>query len=233
MTAVILAGGLGTRLRSAVPDKPKVLAEVCGRPFVEYVLDHLAREGVRKVVLCIGYMGEMVQQRLGGSYRKMMLRYSHETVPLGTGGALRLALPMLESDPVLVLNGDSYCDTRLKAFADWHTARESRATILLAEADDTRRHGRVQVDPEGRVLEFSEKSQAQGPGWINAGIYLLNHETIEPIETGRPVSMEREFFPGMIGRGLHGFRTEGQLWDIGVPDAYARAIARFTSSITR
>ena len=131
-TAVILAGGLGTRLRSVVPDRPKVLADVSGRPFIEYLLDQLVTESVQSVVLCTGYKGDQVQNRLGTNYRNMPLHYSREQYPLGTGGALRLALPMIESDPVLVLNGDSYCEARLAQFAAWHTARESSATILLS-----------------------------------------------------------------------------------------------------
>jgi D-glycero-alpha-D-manno-heptose 1-phosphate guanylyltransferase len=231
MTAVILAGGLGTRLRSVVPDKPKVLADVGGRPFIEYLLDQLAREGVQSVVLCTGYMGDQIQNRLGTAYNKMALSYSREPHPLGTGGALRLALPMLESDTVLVLNGDSYCGARLNEFMAWHAQRQSNATILLVETDDTRRYGRVQIDDEGRILLFMEKTDTEGPGWINAGIYLVKRQIIESIETGRAVSIEREVFPGWVGKGLHGFRCEGRLWDIGLPTSYAQANAELVSNI--
>jgi D-glycero-alpha-D-manno-heptose 1-phosphate guanylyltransferase len=233
MTAVILAGGLGTRLRSVVPDKPKALADVGGRPFIEYLLDQLAQEGIQSVVLCTGHLGDQIQNRLGRVYNKIALHYSREPHPLGTGGALRLALPMLESDTVLVLNGDSYCGARLNEFMVWHAERQSHATILLTETEDTRRFGRVQIDDKGRVLRFSEKSDTQGPGWINAGIYLVRRQTIESIETGRAVSIEREVFPGWIGKGLHGFPSGGRLWDIGLPSAYAQANAEFVSSIAR
>ncbi len=233
VTAVILAGGLGTRLRSIVSDRPKVLAEVGGRPFIEILLDQLAMADVRSVVLCTGYMGNQVQDRLGTHYRRMTLRYSCEPQPLGTAGALRLALPMLDSDPVLVMNGDSYCDASLEAFADWHAERRAPATILLAETDDTRRYGRVQLDDEWRVLSFSEKTDDTGPGWINAGIYLLSQPLIEPITVGRAVSLEREVFPAWIGLGLSGFRSEGRLWDIGLPESYARAGAELGSRISR
>jgi D-glycero-alpha-D-manno-heptose 1-phosphate guanylyltransferase len=229
-TAAILAGGLGTRLRSVVSDKPKVLADVGGRPFVEYLLDQLAQEGVRSVVLCTGYMGDQIQNRFGGSYNNMTLCYSREPQPLGTGGALRLALPMLESDTVLVLNGDSYYEAQLDAFGVWHDRERANATILLTKADDTRRYGRVQIDDAGRILQFLEKADTEGPGWINAGIYLLKRKMIESIETGRMVSIEREVFPGWIGQGLHGFRSEGRLWDIGVPSAYAQANVEFVSN---
>lgn len=228
VTAAILAGGLGTRLRSVVPDKPKVLADIRGRPFIEYLLDQLAGEGVKSVVLCTGYLGDQVEELLGTNYRNMKLTYSREPSPLGTGGALRLALPQLESDPVLVLNGDSYCDARLDALAAWHAARNAQATILLTKTDDTRRYGRVRVNGEGRILQFEEKAATSGPGWINGGIYIIRHELIDAIPKHCAVSLEREIFPDWIGRGLHGFCSDGYLWDIGVPDAYARANTEFS-----
>ena len=231
VTAVILAGGLGTRLRSVVADKPKVLADVGGRPFLEYLFDQLAREGVRSVVLCTGYMGDQIAHRFGTAYNQMVLHYSPEPHPLGTGGALRLALPMLKSETALVLNGDSYCGARLDEFMTWHTDRQSDATILLAQIDDTRRYGRVEIDDRGRILRFSEKTDTEGPGWINAGIYLVRHHMLESIEPGRAVSIEREVFPDWMGKGLHGFPCEARLWDIGVPSAYAQANAEFVSNV--
>ena len=115
--AAILAGGLGTRLRSVVPDRPKVLAEIGGRPFIEILLDQVAAAGIRTAVLCTGYLGDQIEARLGTRRGPLALRYSREVEPLGTGGALRLALPMLASDTVLVLNGDSYCDADLRALS--------------------------------------------------------------------------------------------------------------------
>jgi NDP-sugar pyrophosphorylase family protein len=232
ISAAILAGGLGTRLRSVVPDKPKVLAEVSGRPFIEYLLDQLVRGGVTTAVLCVGYKGEMVKEHLGSSYRGLALHYSAEPSPLGTGGALRLALPLLASDSILVMNGDSYCTARLDAFADWHTAKQSPATILLTESSDTRRYGRVDADEEGRIIRFQEKSATTGRGWINGGIYLVRRESIDTIPADRAISLEREVFPAWIGRGLSGYRSEGRLWDIGVPDAYALANAEFIKSLS-
>jgi D-glycero-alpha-D-manno-heptose 1-phosphate guanylyltransferase len=223
ITVAILAGGLGTRLRIVVPDRPKVLAEVSGRPFIVYLLDQLAREGAQTVVLCTGYMGEQVENQLGTTYEKMALRYSHEASPLGTGGALRLALPMLASKSVLVMNGDSYCDARLGPFAGWHDAQQAMASILLTKTSDTRRYGRIDLDKRGSIIQFREKSSEMGSGWINAGIYLLSRELIETIPADRSVSIERETFPAWIGRGLFGYRSKGKLLDIGVPEAYARA----------
>lgn len=232
-TAAILAGGLGTRLRSVVADRPKVLAGISGRPFIEYLLDQLAAAGLQTVVLCVGYKGEMVQQYLGDRYKGMKLFYSLETSPLGTGGALRLALPLFKTDTVLILNGDSYCDAKLGSFAEWHSEKKSAASLLLTHTEDTRRFGRVDDDPSGHILRFQEKADTSGPGWVNAGLYLLHRQVFESIAPDRVVSLEREIFPAWIGRGLHGYRSDGKLWDIGVPDAYAQANIDFVSSISR
>jgi D-glycero-alpha-D-manno-heptose 1-phosphate guanylyltransferase len=229
--AAILAGGLGTRLRSIVPDKPKVLAQISGRAFIEYLLDQLAAAGITTVVLCVGYKGEMVQQHLGTDYRGMKLLYSQETTPLGTGGALRLALPLFNSESVLVMNGDSYCDANLGSFAAWHSAQHSPATLLLAQTDDTRRYGRVDEE-RGKIVSFQEKADTTGPGWVNAGLYLLSRQFIESIPAERVVSIEREVFPAWIGHGLHGFQSDGRLWDIGVPEAYASALKDFAKNLT-
>ena len=131
---------------------------------------------------------------------------------------------------MLVLNGDSYCDAHLGEFWLWHEHEQSEATILLTETDDTRRYGRVQIDDEGRILQFLEKTDTEGPGRINAGNYLLKRRMIELIEPGRSVSIEREIFPNWIGKGLHGFPSEGRLWDIGLPSAYAQANVDFVSN---
>jgi NDP-sugar pyrophosphorylase family protein len=229
VTAAILAGGLGTRLRSVMADRPKVLAEIRGRPFLAYLLDILAGAGVRYVVLCTGYLGGQVRSGFGDSYGSLRLVYSQESSPLGTAGALRLALPLFKSDPVLVMNGDSFCETNLRAFWAWHCARGAEATLLLTQIPDTKRYGRVQVDADGFVLSFDEKDDTCGPGWINAGIYLLNHRLLLRIPTNSAVSLEQEVFPAWIGRGLYGYRSEGRFLDIGTPEAYAVAERFFAS----
>ena len=132
-TAVILAGGLGTRLREVVADRPKVLAEVNGRPFLACLLDRLVDAGILKVVLCTGYMAELVRETCGNSYRGTELLYSREESPLGTGGALRLALPLIDSDPVLVMNGDSFCDADLVLFARQHLSAAAQASLILVQ----------------------------------------------------------------------------------------------------
>ncbi len=246
-TAVLLVGGLGTRLRPVVSDRPKVLAQVQGRPFVAFILDQLAEGGVRHVVLCTGYQGDRVKSDLGDTYRGMSLDYSQETTPLGTGGALRLALPLLKSDPVLVMNGDSYCNVNLRQFWSFYQKRQPGAALVLAEVADCRRFGKVRTDGADRIVSFEEKEETQSSGWINAGIYLIGRAWLVKIQEHVAVSLERDVFPTWIsspgvrhsepqgfappGFGVShpgaweflGYRSAGRLFDIGTPEAYAIA----------
>jgi NDP-sugar pyrophosphorylase family protein len=223
ITAAILAGGFGTRLRPVVSDQPKVLAGINGRPFLSYLLDQVMEAGVRKVVLCTGYLGGQIRSVLGETYRGLSLIYSQEQAPLGTAGALKLAFPLFQSDSVLVMNGDSFCRTDLEAFWDWHQARNANATILLTEVSNTNRYGRVEVDANSRVTQFSEKGNHGGSGWINAGIYLIQRNMFLNIPSNRPVSLEREILPSWVGQGLYGYLSRGLFIDIGIPETFAEA----------
>lgn len=228
VTAAVLAGGLGTRLRPVVDDRPKVLAEVRGRPFLTYLLDQLVTAGVGCAVLCTGYLGEQVQATFGAAYGRLRLIYSQERSPLDTAGALRLALPLLTSETVLVMNGDSWCDVDLAAFWASHCGRAAEGSLVLAETSDTMRYGRVYVDAEGFVRDFDEKGRNNESGWINAGVYLLKRRLVQRIPDNRSVSLEREMFPAWIGRGLYGYRGAARFLDIGTPEAYALAEHFFT-----
>lgn len=230
-TAAILVGGLGTRLRSVVADRPKVLAEVQGRPFLNYLLQQLMAAGIKDVVLCTGYLGEQIRATFGNAYGSLNLTYSQESSLLGTGGALRFALPHLQSDSVLLMNGDSFCEANLGEFWAWHCQQEAEATLLLTQVPDTRRYGRVRVDKDGRLLSFEEKGDSHGAGWINAGIYLIKRQLLLEIPENRAVSLEREVFPQWLDRGLYGFCREGKFLDIGTPESYAIAERFFAPEV--
>ncbi|HVT82521.1 MAG TPA: sugar phosphate nucleotidyltransferase, partial [Phycisphaerae bacterium] len=212
ITAAILAGGLGTRLRSAVADRPKGLALIRGRPFLAWQLDQLAAAGIRDVVLCTGHMADMIERELGPTHGPIRLRYSPETTPLGTGGALGLASRFLTSDTVMVLNGDSYCHADFAGFFAFHQQHPLAPSIFLTRVPDISRYGQVVTDSQNRVTRFAEKSPPTTPptsGYINAGIYLLPRPLIAAIPHGRPVSIEKEIFPAAIpappGPGLYAF----------------------------
>ncbi len=224
VTAAILAGGLGTRLRSRIADRPKVLAPVHGRPYLTYLLHQLADAGVRSVVLLTGYLADQIRSAFGDSYAGLRLMYSLESSPLGTAGALRQALPHLLSPTILLLNGDSYCEAPLADFQNFHSRRAADISLVLTRLEDCSRYGRVQLASDSRVLCFEEKTQAGGPGWINAGIYLIQRELVEEIPPGRPTSLERDLFPGWVARkSFCGFPCTGQFLDIGTPESYAQS----------
>ena len=182
----ILAGGLGTRLRPVLADCPKVLAPVNGKPFLAYLLEQLAGQGLRDVVLCVGYRSEQVEAAFGRSYAGLRVAYSVETSLQGTGGAIRDALPLAGSDPVIALNGDSYCQTDFPALWPWHGQRAAAATLLLRWVADPARYGRVEIDPQGSVQAFAEKCERAPPGWINAGVYLSRGPCSRPFPPAGP-----------------------------------------------
>jgi NDP-sugar pyrophosphorylase family protein len=153
--------------------------------------------------------------------------YSREPTPLGTAGALRLALPLLPGDPLIVLNGDSHTEVDLRAMLARHKASGATITLALAMCLDAQRFGRVHLDQVDRITRFEEKAPHAGAGWINAGVYLFQRDMLGTIPADRAVSLEREVFPAWINRGLFGFRTTGQVIDIGTPSSFAEAQRQF------
>lgn len=227
-TAVILVGGLGTRLRSVVSDVPKVLADVSGRPFLSYVLDQLADAGLQRAVLSSGYLADEMRKVFGESYRSLRLAYSQEPSPLGTAGAVRLALPLCESATMFVMNGDSFFAVDVKKMWGWHHEHEADGTIALTKMMDVRRYGRVRVDSRDHVTGFEEKSRSKEPGWINGGIYLLSRGLVSSIPQGCAVSLEKDMFPAWVAEGLYGYCHKAPFLDIGTPESYASAEVFFS-----
>lgn len=225
-TAVVLAGGLGTRLRRIVADRPKVLASVAGRPFLSHLLDQVGASGIRRTILCTGHLGGQIRSLYGDSYDGLDLIYSHETEPAGTGGALRLALDHIDSSTILVMNGDSYCDADLFDLWDWHHVHPAHVSIVTADVPDASSFGRIEVDANDQILRFAEKTAEPTPGRINAGVYLMHTALLGRIPNDRPVSLERELFPRWIGAGgVFSYPTGAPFIDIGTPDRFARAEA--------
>lgn len=226
----ILAGGLGTRLAPILTTTPKVLAPVNGRPFLTILLDVLAGAGIRSAVLLTGHQADQVRWTLGDHYAGMALAYSVEATPLGTGGALRRALPLFSSDTVLVLNGDSYFEVDLHALVQAHHRNRADITLTLARVDDAGRFGQVKTAADGRVIQFVEKDEASSAEWINAGVYVLQRSLLRQIPPGQPISLERELLPHWTGsRRVFGFAGAGRFLDIGTPSSYAAAPEFFES----
>jgi len=222
--AVVLAGGMGTRLRPVVPNVPKPLAMAAGRPVLEWLLMALARQGMRRVVLATGYMGGAIRSYFAdGSRVGIDIHYSEEQSPLGTGGALRLALSHITTPEVLVANGDSFCNCQVARLLETHRSARASATIWLVPIENTSPYGAVDVSQSGAITGFHEKATIGGPGLINAGVYLFDRSVIDAMPAGLPVSLEKDVFPSLVGRGLHSIQGGGPFLDIGTPASYARA----------
>jgi D-glycero-alpha-D-manno-heptose 1-phosphate guanylyltransferase len=219
--ALILAGGLGTRLRQVVPDLPKPMAPVAGRPFLEILLDSLSQKGFQRVILSLGFMAEKVSNHFGQHYNGLALTYVVENEPLGTGGALRLAMPHCSADHVFVFNGDTYLDLEVEA-VEHHWNVHRNPIIIGRDVPDTSRYGRL-ITVDGRVTGFSEKGMT-GRGLINAGCYVLNRGQLDHFPLGLAFSLETDFLSKAVqNQGFDLYVTTGQFIDIGVPEDFQRA----------
>jgi D-glycero-alpha-D-manno-heptose 1-phosphate guanylyltransferase len=224
MKAVLLVGGLGTRLRPAVPSLPKALASVGDRPFLELLVRQLGAQGIRHLVLCTGYLAEQVEEVFrDGSDFGAAIEYSRETVPLGTAGALKLAQRYVRNESeFLVINGDTFLEIEFNEFILSHRKHGSLATMAVVPVENSSRYGTVQVGVDGRILGFLEKTGQNTPGIINAGVYVFSNAALALIPLG-PVSLERDVFPSLMEQGFYAIEQRGMFIDIGTPYDYERA----------
>ncbi|MEJ2009969.1 MAG: nucleotidyltransferase family protein [Acidobacteriota bacterium] len=229
MEAVVLAGGRGTRLMKAVPGLPKSLAPIGKQPFLSYLLGWLRAQGVTEIFLAVGHRRKAIVTHYSRHEpHGMRLRYSVETVPLGTGGALRNLRSLLGGEEFLVLNGDSMFDVDLQQMLSFHRRHRSGVTLALANPPETGRYGSVVVDARSRIKAFIEKQaeplgRAGRPRWISGGLYIMNQEVFRHIPRRQEVSLEKEVFPRLIGHAFYGFPWKGYFIDIGIPEDYQRA----------
>ncbi len=217
--AIILAGGFGTRLRAVVSDVPKPLAPVAGRPFLHWLLDGLARQGIARVILATGYMGDVIHEILGDTHAGMTLVHAREETPLGTGGAFWAGLRLAEEERVFVLNGDTWLGAPLAPLA----AEAPQADLVLAvhPVPDRARYGTVRIEGN-RILGMDEKGQS-GPGLINAGLYVARRDLPARCPMPEAFSLEAEVLSRPAGLDLRAYRTEAPFLDIGTPEDFARA----------
>ncbi len=220
--AIILAGGRGTRLQGVVSDLPKPLAPVAGRPFLAWVLDHLAAQGIRRCILATGYLSSMIEDCIGSRWQGMQVDYSVEESALGTGGAVTQASRQVHGDGAHVLNGDTflrYSPAALEAVTD---QAQASIGIALAYVEHVARYGAVLVDG-GHVRAFQEKG-GNGPGYINAGSYFFSRGALERLTIQAPLSLESEvLLPHAANGSLAAFNDTADFIDIGVPEDYRRA----------
>jgi len=228
--AFVLAGGLGTRLRPQFGELPKPLAPLGGRPFLERQLEWLATHGVRAAVLCTGHGGAQVRDALGDGARwGVRLEYSEEPEPLGTGGALRLARPLVDG-PCWVVNGDTLAEGDPWRLEHDRWLAGALGAVALYEVPDARARGRVDVGADGRIARFVEKDPGwSGPAWVNGGLYAFSSALWRRLPDGAS-SLERDVLPALAADGrLLGVKLPGTFYDIGTPAEWERAERRFAS----
>jgi D-glycero-alpha-D-manno-heptose 1-phosphate guanylyltransferase len=222
MEAIVLAGGLGTRLRSKIGGIPKPMAPVAGRPFLEIVLDRLIGAGFHHAILSVGYLGEVIRDYFGAEYGAMPITYVSEESPLGTGGAIRNALPAAREESVFILNGDTYFECDYSAMHALHHSTGATLTIAVTFVDQVARYGGVSHEG-GSVTGFIEKGR-EGSGWINAGTYLLDRRFEWPAHLGEKFSFETDLLVPLLPRLQHAvFLSQSRFLDIGVPEDLERA----------
>ena len=229
--AFVLCGGHGTRLRPVLADRPKSMALISGTPFLQLLLDRLRSQGIDDVILGTGYMADKIEDYFGSGRKfAVRIRYSREDEPLGTGGALKMAESVI-SDPVLVLNGDSYVEWSLVSMLELLTDKGADLVIVVQEVPDVTRYGSVRLDHDGRVTQFVEKGAAAGPGLINAGVYLVRKQIVRELPAATAISLEREVFPRLLDRGVYGLISTGLFIDIGIPEDLKRAQTLLASRV--
>jgi len=222
--ALLLVGGLGTRLRSVISEKPKALAPIGDAPFLKLLLLELKSQGIRRIVMCTGHFAEQIEAEFGtGRGMGLDIAYSRELQPLGTAGAIKLAEKFVhDCSEFFVLNGDSFLEIDFDEFTSFHRAHGGAATIALRKVDDTARYGTVQTDAGQRILSFREKLGVKEPGLINGGIYLFNRNVLDELPQGA-ASLEKDVLPSLLASRVYGFEATGMFIDIGTPEDYTKA----------
>ena len=233
MEAIILVGGLGSRLKVVVPDVPKPMAPINGRPFLEYLVDYWAGQGVDRFVLSVGYKRDIIEEHFGARYKGTEVDYAVEDQPRGTGGGLLLALKHLRrTGPFLIMNGDTFFEVDLAPMRHYHQERRAELTIALREVEANSRYGGVGIDNEGKITTFDNCARTTDRALINGGVYLAEKSAFAgmALESDAPVSIEDQLYPRMLaeGRRMYGFPSSGRFIDIGVPEDYQRAAAVLT-----
>jgi D-glycero-alpha-D-manno-heptose 1-phosphate guanylyltransferase len=222
--AILLAGGLGTRLQKVVNDVPKPMAPVSGRPFIEYVLDYLIASGIEKFIFSVGHKHEAFVTHFGNKYRDCEIIYSIEDTPLGTGGGIKKSLEHAKSRDVLVVNADTLFKVDISQFYKLHKKTIADISIALRYVDDISRYGGVEIDEDQRVIAFAEKNTVKSSGFINGGVYIFKNIIFESMNLPDKFSLEKDCFEKFyLTTKIGGFPSDAYFLDIGIPKDYEKA----------
>lgn len=222
--AIILAGGLGTRLRSISGELPKPMVEVAGQPFIFHIFEKLIQEGINRVILAVSYRSAFFEKSIGNRYKSLEIIYSVEESPLGTGGGIVQALKLIKDEICIVVNGDTYCDFKLDLIISDYVRHGMPILIGAVEVDNVFRYGQLKISDSGLVQEFVEKGN-QGRGFINAGIYVVPSNLPKPYTD--VFSFESDYLHNMIGH-LSSSKIDGYFIDIGIPSDFQIACEYFS-----
>jgi len=225
MQALLLAGGLGLRLRSIINDRPKPMALIEGKPFLEYVIKELYNNNIKDIIIAVGYKGSMIEEYFkDGSSYGMNIKYSYEETQLGTAGAIKNALNLITSNEFFVLNADTFYKVDYKKLYEVHKELNAEMTLVLRRVEDISRYGQALLENK-RLILFNEKAQEKKCGTINGGIYLINKAILSYIPDGK-VSLENDIIPKLLNEGIMiaGLEENGYFIDIGIPEDYYRFI---------
>lgn len=221
---VILCGGLGKRLRPLVNDRPKPMAKIDQRPFLDILIEYLSKYGFKKFILCIGHMGQVVKDHYQKKAMPFKILYSEEKELLGTGGALKNAESLIENDTFLLLNGDSFCRLDFSKLIDFHFLKNATLSIVLTKPLQGDDYGKVELNDDKEVISFQEKVKPENKKYINAGIYLMEKKVFSFMSSRKnKFSLEYDFFPDLIGKKFYGYVTTKKFIDIGTPRQYKDA----------
>lgn len=223
---IVLCGGLGTRLRAAVNGKPKVMADISRRPFLDILIDYIAGFKFKRFILCVGYMGHVIREYYENrmsNIRDLTLLFSEEKELLGTAGAIKNAEALIRSNPFLVVNGDSFCRMDTRNFLDFHIKKKSSLSIALGLPENGADYGNVALGSDQHIVSFNEKAKPNAGNFINAGVYMFSRDVLELIPPKISYSLEYDLFPKNIDKGIYGFITGEKVIDIGTPERYKKA----------
>lgn len=224
---VILCGGLGKRLRPVVFGQPKVLAKIGEKTSLDILINNLLLYGFKNMILSVGYLKEQIKNHFNFNYNEnydYTITFSEEEEPLGTGGALKKAKPLIRSNPFMVMDGDSICKVNFRSFIDFHTEKKALLSVVLVRSKTAEDYGSITLDDSQRITGFNEKIAGGSENIINAGVYLMEKDIFSYMPKQNRFSLEYELFPKIIDNRCYGFLTEGEFIDIGTPERYEKAI---------
>ncbi len=218
MDVIVLCGGLGTRLRDVIDDRPKSMVEINSRPFLDLLVDYVARYGFSRFILCTGFKGDWIRRHYENKRGGPVFVVSDEDQPLGTAGAIKNAESLIKSGIFLVLNGDSLCEIDIEDLVNFHFRKGALVSIAVTRMERGAEYGVIRLDKNQKIISFGEKIPVEGNGLVNAGMYLFGRKILEEIPAGQRLSLEYDLFPRILGKGLYGYVTEKRLLDIGTPE---------------